>query len=202
MNLESLEKAICEAGSDNHEFFGGTWTGGYFIQQDPKEFAQFVECLHKCGPFNNYLAIGVAAGGNEKFLVENVDIGYIFVIDNGEHPNFKHFDRDLLSKDDLFIGDSHSKNAVKFLNEILIDGEQAKFNLIGIDGDHSPEGVLQDWELVQPYLAPGALVWFHDIHIDIPGQHGARKLFSRLEKEYEVVLKTTGRFGIAVIRVP
>ncbi len=208
MSLEAIEKAICEAGSDNHEVFGGTWTGGYLIQQDPKEFAELVECLQKNGPFGNYLAIGVAAGGNERFLIENVDIGSLVVIDNGEHPNFKHFDRNLAGigshppygGEEVFIGNSHSKSAAKFIHEIC-DETTHKFELVGIDGDHSPEGVLQDWELVQPFLAPGAIVWYHDTKMPIPGQHGARKLFARLKTQHEVLLETDGRFGIGCIRI-
>lgn len=35
-------------------------------------------------------------------------------------------------------------------------------DLIFIDGDHSYEGVKQDFELCAPYLSPNALVLFHD----------------------------------------
>ncbi len=210
MSLESLEKAICEAGSDNAEFFGGIWTGGYYIQQDPKEFAQLVQFLKDYSAiknFKHYLAIGVAAGGVERFLVENCEIESLTIIDNGEHPAHKHWNANCNAIDrltggtDEFIGDSHSKKAAHFLWDIC-DELSMKFGLIGIDGDHSPQGVLQDWEMVQPYLAPGCLVWLHDILIDIPGQSGARKLFARLKEKYEVLLQTNGKFGIAVLRVP
>lgn len=198
MTLEEIESAICKAGSDNHEFFGGTWTGGYYIQQDQKEFAQLVKLLQGF-QFRNYLAIGIAAGGVERFICDHVDIGNLTVIDNGEHPNHKFWKENKPKDFDSFfvneiIGDSHSLSTWDKL-------EKAKFNLVGIDGDHSPQGVLQDWELVQPYLAPGALVWFHDIKISEPGQTGARKLWSRLKREQEVLLETNGKFGIGVLCV-
>ncbi len=210
MSLEAIEKAICEAGSDNHEVFGGTWTGGYLIQQDPKEFAELVECLQKHEPFDNALSIGIAAGGNERFICENVDIANLTVIDNGKHPAHKYWSNNrkvvltsrkiIRSRVEIreFILDSHSSGAKLALE---VNHSNFKFNLVGIDGDHSPEGVLQDWELVQPYLAPGAIVWLHDIRLNIPGQHGARKLWVRLNTQYEVLLETDGRFGIGVLRV-
>lgn len=206
--IRELEQAICKAGSDNHQFFGGTWTGGYFIQQDPKEFAQLVEFLQGF-KIKDYLAIGIAAGGVERFIMENVSIETILVIDDGKHPNHTGWTEnrkaistlarvsprrvDVSAQD--FIGDSHSKAARKYLENFT------HFDLVGIDGDHSPQGVLQDWEMVQPYLAPEGLVWFHDISISDAGQTGARKLWSRLKTQYDVLLETKGKFGIGVLRV-
>ena len=209
MSLEDIEKAICEAGSDNHEIFGGIWTGGYLIQQDPKEFAQLIQCLEQHAPHGDWLSIGIAAGGNERFIFEQDFVfGDLFVIDNGEHPNHKHWAENKKAivhhPDSIlqeFIGDSHSQACKEWL-ESWSKFVPQRFAVIGIDGDHSPEGVLQDWELVQPYLAPGAIVWVHDIRMDIPGQHGARKLWQRLKTQYEVLLETDGKCGIGVLRVP
>jgi cephalosporin hydroxylase len=193
---------INAAGSDNREYFGATWTGGYHIQQDPQEFAELVELLQGIGLIYDYLSIGIAAGGVERFLCENADIGVLTVIDDGQHPNHKHWEenRAAIRKDHLVMEtycDSHSKEAAEFLQIV-----RGKYNLVGIDGDHSTQGVLQDWELVQPYLAPNALVWFHDTVISEAGQTGARKLVARLKTQHEVILETNGKFGIGVIRVP
>ncbi len=200
MSLKEIEAKIREAGSDGAAFFGGSWTGGYYIQQDPKEFAELVQLLQGF-QFDNYLAIGIAAGGVERFICENVSVKRLTVIDDGEHPNHRHWDADaVLGRGDVieFIGNSHSSKAKEFLR---VNHGAIPFNLVGIDGDHSPQGVLQDWEMVQPYLAPGCLVWFHDIHVSEIGQHGGRKLWARLKNEHEVCLETNGRFGIGVIRV-
>ena len=205
-SLDSLEDAINAAGSDNHEYFGAKWTGGYHIQQDPKEFALLIQTL-QWTEFENYLVIGVAAGGTERFICENVIVGTLIAIDDGNHPNHKYWEENKMAMEKLQWGrqrfqatlykdDSHSKEAERCLRCCGL-----KFNLVGIDGDHSPQGVLQDWELVQPYLAPGALVWFHDILIDEAGQNGARKLWIRLKTQHEVLLETKGKFGIGVIRV-
>lgn len=179
----------------------GLWDDGYCIQQDPEELAALVDLLQRKEPMGSYLAIGIAAGGVERFLLENVIILKMAIIDDGAHPQFntQWFS---MSNDDWpssipsFIGDSHSGEARNFLEAL-----GRKFDVVGIDGDHSPQGVAQDWELVQPYLAPGAIVWFHDIKVSEPGQTGARKLWARLKTEHEVLLETNGQFGIGVIRV-
>jgi hypothetical protein len=130
-------------------------------------------------------------------------------MDDGKHPNHRFWSKAEKKSETAnrqaiadriplheFIGDSHSEKAQDFLK-----GLDFKFNLMGIDGDHTTSGVRQDWALVQPYLAPGALVWFHDIHIEITGQTGARELFFELRKKYRPLLETRKRFGIGVIKV-
>lgn len=181
----------------------GLWDEGYCIQQDPEEFAELVECLKAREPFRSCLAIGIAAGGVERFLIENVKIERLCIMDDGKHPNHKVWEegnKQAVNRRIVghypFIGDSHSDAAGLFLA-----GLGTSFDLVGIDGDHSPQGVAQDWEKVRHYLIPGAIVWFHDIHVSEAGQTGARKLWARLKTEYEVVLETNGQFGIGVIRV-
>ncbi len=199
MTLDDIESAINAAGSDNHEYFGATRTGGYYIQQDPKEFAELVQLLMGF-QFDNYMAIGIAAAGVERFICENVKVGALCVIDDAQHPKHRYAIKNLRDINSLVMwGDSHSQDVKRNLEKLGEGG--TKFNLVGIDGDHSPQGVLQDWETVQPYLAPGCLVWFHDIHVSEIGQHGARKLWARLKNEHEVLLETNGKFGIGVIRV-
>ncbi len=197
---------IKAAGSDDHLFFGGTWTGGYHIQQEPEEFSELIECLNEHGKWGDYLAIGIAAGGVERFISEQCMFKDFYVIDNGKHPKFpvweqnkvairRHPDSMLV---DEFIGDSHSQGAKDFLDKWF---PEPTITCAGIDGDHTPQGVAQDWELVKPYLCKGALVWFHDINISEAGQSGARKLWARLRIEHKVLLETKGKFGIGVIKV-
>lgn len=183
----------------------GLWDEGYCIQQDPEELAELVRCLRDYVPWGNYLGIGTASGGVERIICHEAMFKDFYIIDNGQHPNFKVWEENKKGIQahpdscfvDEFIGDSHSQGAKDFLERWFSD---QKLTCVGIDGDHSPQGVAQDWELIQPYLAPGALVFFHDILIDIPGQHGARKLWSRLKHEYDVLLETNGKFGVGCIR--
>lgn len=222
--MPGLIESIIHAGSDKAEVFCENYkeakTGGYHLQQDPKEFAALISVLRDYAPFHSALSIGIAAGGNERFLVENVDVRQLVVIDDGKHWNHRIWSGPLDEKDmqesatrtaldvpnrvavaDLiplheFIGDSHSKAAAKFLEDL-----DFRFNLVGIDGDHSPAGVRMDWEMLKPYLAPGAIVWFHDIALTEPGQTGAAELWFELRRKHKVILEIRNKFGIGAVRL-
>jgi hypothetical protein len=222
--VPGLIDSILLAGSDNAAVFAKGYqnarSGGYHIQQEPQEYAALLAVLRDYAPFHTALSIGIAAGGNERFLVEHVDVRQLVVLDDGNHPMHRiwggpihpgelepHPERvpvDMPNRDAIreriplheFIGDSHSKAAAKFLEEL-----DFKFNLVAIDGDHSPAGVRQDWALVKPYLAPGAIVWFHDIALDEPGQTGARELWMELRRKHQVLLETRIKFGIGAVRI-
>ncbi len=45
-------------------------------------------------------------------------------------------------------------------------------DLVFIDGDHSPEGCREDWEVWHPHVKPGGVVAFHDARQDLPGGAG------------------------------
>lgn len=45
-------------------------------------------------------------------------------------------------------------------------------DLVFIDGDHSPEGCREDWEVWHPLVRAGGLVAFHDARLDLPGGTG------------------------------
>jgi len=46
-------------------------------------------------------------------------------------------------------------------------------DLVFIDGDHSPEGCREDWEVWQHHVAPGGAVAFHDARAGRPGGVGS-----------------------------
>lgn len=198
-----LIESIIAAGFDDAEHFAkgvhGAATGGYMIQQDPEEFAKLISVLRTVQPFHTALSIGIAAGGNDRFMVENVDIKQLVVMDDGKHWNHKVW-KDNKAAIQIpvheHIGNSHAKPAAAFLEKLGF-----KYNLVGIDGDHSPAGVRQDWEMVKPYLAPGAVVWFHDIAVKEPGQNGAAELWFELRRHHKVLLETRKKFGIGVVQV-
>ncbi|MGL4549727.1 MAG: class I SAM-dependent methyltransferase, partial [Gemmataceae bacterium] len=88
------------------------------------------------------------------------------------------------------VGDSHAPDAAEFLRRL-----GRTFDLVGIDGDHSYEGVKADWELVEPHLAPGAVVWFHDTR----ACEGVARWWAELRPRHPVLLETD-QFGIGVLR--
>jgi predicted O-methyltransferase YrrM len=46
-------------------------------------------------------------------------------------------------------------------------------DLVFIDGDHSPEGCREDWEVWHPHVRPGGAVAFHDARLGSPGGAGS-----------------------------
>lgn len=204
--MAGLIESIIAAGFDDAEHFAkgvqGAYSGGYFIQQDPEEFAKLISVLRDHAPYHTMLSIGIAAGGNDRFIVESVDIKQAVVMDDGKHWNHKVWKDKNRAKVAAriplheHIGNSHSKGASAFLK-----GLGMKFNLVGIDGDHTPAGVRMDWEMIQPYLAPGAIVWLHDIAMKEPGQTGAAELWYELRRHHKVLLETRKKFGIGVVQV-
>lgn len=82
----------------------------------------------------------------------------------------------------LIRGDSHQKSTKQQLANIL-HGEQIDFLLI--DGDHTYEGVKQDFEMYAPLVKKGGLIAFHDI---VPHAKelncGVDKLWNELVKQY------------------
>lgn len=46
-------------------------------------------------------------------------------------------------------------------------------DLVFIDGDHSPEGCREDWDVWHPHVRPGGAVAFHDARLDRPGGTGS-----------------------------
>lgn len=56
-----------------------------------------------------------------------------------------------------------NSHSVKALGAVLGSLKGEKLDFLFIDGDHSAEGVRQDWEMYSPLVKAGGLVAFHDI---------------------------------------
>ena len=60
----------------------------------------------------------------------------------------------------LLRRDSHDPSTLEALQEVLGD---RKVDFLFIDGDHTYEGVKQDFEMYRPLVRPGGMIGFHDI---------------------------------------
>jgi predicted O-methyltransferase YrrM len=183
---------IIDAGLDDAIF--GPNVGGYYIQQDPKEFAGLVQTLQGYD-IKTYLSIGTAGGGAERFLFDKLRFEKFYSIDLNEHPRRKIWheqNKTAICEVQEFLGDSHSEDAEKFLSDLNI-----KFDCIGIDGDHTPCGVRLDWALVQPYLKKGTIVWFHDI----AECQGPLELWEMLSSKFEVLYDNRDKYGIGCLKI-
>ena len=98
----------------------------------------------------------------------------------------------------------HKGNSIQLLPSIAQNiGDSIDF--VMIDGDHSIEGCIKDFELVAPYVATGGYILFHDVFPDYCGVEGPA--YALLDKvipsdKYEVCQIYTAplNFGFALVR--
>lgn len=161
-DFEQLRDRIRAAGTDSLSHFGNGYTheGGLYLQQNPDEFAALTLFLRERGPHKDYMEIGSASGGACLFLSREVGFKSVMSLDNGEHPRAvaqtEHFAQ--IENFKQFLGDSHSEEARRFLEE----NAKEKFDVVFIDGDHSYEGLWQDIQLTRPFCRKGTLMILHD----------------------------------------
>jgi hypothetical protein len=158
----SIKEKVITCGGDRPEVFGSVNYGGYLLQQNPIEFASLVYFLKKQGPFNCYVEVGSASGGNLRFIHENVGFHSAFSFDDMMHPHSVHqagnswgFGEKLVR----YVGDSHRPDASQMFSR-WISGRV--IDIAFIDGDHSLNGVMQDFAMLRPFMSARSLVIFHD----------------------------------------
>jgi predicted O-methyltransferase YrrM len=160
-----IKKYVTEKGSGNVEGFGGTFSGGYYTQQNPDEISELILFLLKtCNNRNSYLEIGAASGGSAKLIDDFLLFDNIYIIDNNEHPHHV-YRKTILPYAIEYIGDSHSDKCREYLKKM-----DKVFDVVFIDGDHSFDGIKKDTEMVLPYLERGSFIIYHDAHCPLcPG---------------------------------
>lgn len=69
----------------------------------------------------------------------------------------------------------HDHSMLQIVNFIHAESNKAvkswtlPIDVLFIDGDHSVEGVKDDWDNFSPFVKPGGMVYFHDCDITSPG---------------------------------
>ena len=103
----------------------------------------------------------------------------------------------------LMDSDSHSESTLRRVMALL-NGRPVDF--LFIDGDHSHDGVWQDFNMYSPLVAPGGLIAFHDVS---PNPAEWTKGVARFWREFTAKHETEERvvndepgFGIGLYRVP
>lgn len=100
-------------------------------------------------------------------------------------------------QDNIIQGDSHNldikQQVVDRLGDELID-------FLFIDGDHSYEGAMTDFELYASLVRPGGIIAFHDIQRDparVPHHAGVdcRRVFDELKKRHASIEIWNGTAG-------
>src|SRR5262245_53391504 len=99
--------------------------------------------------------------------------------------------------------DSHSESTLRRVVALL--GDRA-IDFLFIDGDHSRDGVWQDFNTYSRLVPPGGLIAFHDISQNPAGlDKGRGALLAEFSAEHETqerVVSGDAGFGIGVYRVP
>jgi len=194
---EELVRVIEQAGSAQQEFFGyPVREDGLYLQQDPEEFAAFVHFMAtKAPPAKLTLDIGIASGGQTRFLRDYYPAEKTMVVDIGIHPVFPHWARikqglnsELIEE---IISDSHDP---KVREKLLPYADKVDFAFV--DGDHSYKGLRQDIFLAKEMLHVGGLMALHDTM----GVWDCKRVFDDLvqSKDFTLVRNFANRFGISV----
>jgi glycosyltransferase involved in cell wall biosynthesis/SAM-dependent methyltransferase/predicted O-methyltransferase YrrM len=103
----------------------------------------------------------------------------------------------------LMGSDSHEDTTWRRI-VVLLDGRAIDF--LFIDGDHSYDGVWQDFKMYSSLVAPGGLIAFHDISQNpaewTKGVAQFWREFTRAHETEEFVVNDEPGFGIGVYRAP
>jgi predicted O-methyltransferase YrrM len=106
------------------------------------------------------------------------------------------FARDDQRVDLLFPRDSHDPRTVEELTRLIA---AAPIDFLFIDGDHSYEGVKQDYELYAPLVRDGGIVALHDVGAaDAPG---VTQFWSELAETSRSEELVASGYGIGVVHV-
>jgi predicted O-methyltransferase YrrM len=164
--------------------------------QKPRELAEFLRLLIDSEP-KVIVEIGVAAGGTLDVWQQVAPIA-IGIDTEPSHQSA------------VIVGDSHDPKTVARLKKRL---SGRLIDCLFIDGDHSYDGVRQDYEMYQPLVRLGGLIAFHDIAPILPGQTNVddiqvKQFWDEIKDESAIEIIDTedhlrshiGGFGIGVLR--
>jgi len=151
------------------------------INQNELEFLRLLDLYKKRKP-KRVLEIGTYQGGSLYHWIKNSAENSVIVSVDNQHINYQQYPGwiDNTAQLRYFKGDSHSKEAFNFVKQ------DAPYDWLFIDGDHSYEGVKQDW-LDYGGLVESGVVAFHDIlpHSPYEGQPiEVDKLWNEIKKDY------------------
>jgi predicted O-methyltransferase YrrM len=141
--------------------------------QKPNELAPFLE---RVGTPSTVVEIGTAQGGTfgalceiaaDDALIVSIDLPGGDLDETSEDDKYGKRDQDRIRSYakpgqtvELLQADSHAEATRDELERILAG---RAIELLFLDGDHSYDGVQQDFDMYVPLLAPEGLVAFHDI---------------------------------------
>jgi hypothetical protein len=194
---DELVRIVEQSGSALADFFGFECKeDGLFLQQDPEEYASFVHFMAtKVPPAELTLDIGIAAGGQTKFLRDYFPAKKTIVVDIGQHVQFPKWERikKLVNSEIVLevIDDSHSAR----VREKLLP-YAAQVDVAFVDGDHSYRGLRKDIFLAKEMMKPGGYMILHDTTA-VPD---CKRVYDDLLRSPDFILfrNFQNRFGISI----
>jgi predicted O-methyltransferase YrrM len=176
--------------------------------QVPEEMALLLKDVRSLAP-NRVLEIGTCKGGSlymwtrvaqPSATIVSVDLpggkyggGYSKL----RTPIYRRFAR-VQQQLHLLRANSHASETLAEVKQ-LFGAEPIDF--LFIDGDHSYEGVKQDWEMYSPLVRKGGLVVFHDVAGNY-GETHAKRVWDDIKTGYshrEYMFHPEGFYGIGVL---
>lgn len=201
------DKAVLEA----YEYTGFGQYKEISPGQNPSELIGLAERAEEIKP-ETVVEIGTARGGTLYVWTQVFDTAQKFIsvdlpggrfgggYSKGRASFYKTFsDKEI----NCIRRDSHKNKTKKILKEKL---EGKKIDFLFIDGDHTYEGVKQDFEMYRDLVSDNGLIAFHDIlpHPDSPDCN-VDKFWNEIKSEYEteeiVADENQGWAGIGIIRL-
>jgi len=170
---------------------------GYFRIIEPRQNPYEIEALYKrvceLNP-RRVLEIGTARGGTlylwaqaaaEDATLVSVDLpGGDFggAYPQARVPFYQAFAREQQHMH-LLREDSHQTTTLEQVTSLFGEHE---IDFAFIDGDHTYEGVKQDFEMYGPLVRPGGIIGFHDIvdRPDVPGLE-VNRFWDEIKQKYE-----------------
>ena len=194
---QALLDDIETCGSADAAFFGyPKREDGLFLQQDAEEYASFIAFMAtKVPPADLALDIGIASGGQSKFLRDYWECRRTIFLDIGLHPDFPQWPRIRPQIDTAIeleiIADSHAPHVRE---KLLPYAGQVDFAFV--DGDHSYRGLRKDIFLTKELLRQGGLMVLHDT----TAVGDLNRIYQELlfSKDFVLVRNFANRFGISV----
>jgi cephalosporin hydroxylase len=192
------------------------WRSHFFRPlQKKSEILRLVEIVNSLRP-QTICEIGAAGGGTTFLLAQAAaSNATVITVDTAFTPSR----RDAISRFALegqkiicLQNDSHDAETVRLVRDCLPD---QRLDMLYLDGDHSYEGILADFQLYSPLVRAGGIIVFHDIVPDFKTRYGigtssdvggVPQFWEELKAshgEVEEIVEDTEQdgFGIGILRV-
>ena len=193
--------------------FSERWERFFWIKQIHFEILGLTQAVEKLNP-KVIVEVGTNMGGS-LFCFTKVATSDALIISvdlpdgmgGGGYPLYRSdFYKSFATNNQkmhLLRENSHDDNTLNKVKQIL--GNQ-KIDFLFLDGDHSYEGIKQDFEMYSPLVRSGGLVGFHDIKPSLPDNwRQVGPFWEELKRQYKHEIfwdDSLSWGGIGVVVIP